>query len=108
MLGTVNIAWARMFRFPEYETSRDRIVFFSGVAAVLIAGLGTVIPNILNYLGDLRFVAAAVILLGLGLLWHSGVMRRVSHLTYYVTYHGLEGPRPSGSLSIQNFKAHLR
>ena len=88
-----------MFRFAEHENSRDRIVFFSGVAAVLIAGLATVILGILNFvLGDLRFVTVAVILLGLGLLWHSGVMRRVSHLTYYVTYHGVEEAGPAARL----------
>jgi hypothetical protein len=64
MLGMVDIAWARMFRFPEHENSRDRILFFSGVSAVLIAGFIAVILNILNFLGDVRFVAVGVILDG--------------------------------------------
>ena len=82
-----------MFRFAEHETSRDRIVFFSGVAAALIAGLAAVVLGILNFafLGDVRFGAVAVIVLGLGLLWHSGVMRRVSQFTHDVTYRGAEG-----------------
>ncbi len=74
----------------------------SGVAAVLIAGLAAVVLSILNLvvLGDARFVALAVILLGLGLLWHSGVMRCVGHFTDYVIYRGAEGSRPSGPFAI--------
>ena len=58
--------------------------------------------SLLNFvvLGDARFVALAVILLGLGLLWHSGVMRRVSDFTYGVTFHGVEGRLPGGPFAI--------
>ena len=96
-LGAIGTSWARMFRFAEHATSRDRIVFFSGVASVLIAGLAAVVLSILDFmlLGDVRVVAIAVILLGLGLLWHSGVMRRVSHFTCDVTYDGAEWARPA-------------
>jgi hypothetical protein len=101
-LGAIGTAWVRMFRFAENATSRDRIVFFSGVAAVLIAGLAAVVLSILNFmaLGDARFAAIAVILSGLGLLWHSGVMRRVSHFTYDVTYEGAEWRPSSGPFAI--------
>ena len=101
-LGTVGNAWARIFQFAEHGGSRDRVVFHSGVAATLIAGLAATVLGILNFafLGDMWFVAVAVIALGLGLLWHSRVMWRVSHFTYYVTYHGVEGSRPSGPFAI--------
>jgi hypothetical protein len=101
-LGAVGVAWARMFRFVEHETSRDRLVFSGGLAAVWTAGLAAVVLGILNFafLGDVRFAAVAVILLGLGLLWHSGIMRRVSHFTYYVAYQGVEGRRPSGPYAL--------
>jgi hypothetical protein len=100
--GAVGSVWARMFRFPGHETARDRMVFLSGVAAVLIAGLAAVLLSIFNFafLGDIRFGAVAVIVLGLGLLGHSRIMRRVSHLTHYVTYHGVKGRRPSGPFAI--------
>jgi hypothetical protein len=101
-LGAIGVAWARMFRFAEHAASRDRIVFFSGVAAVLIAGLAAVVLSILNFmvLGDSRFVAIAVILLGLGLLWHSGVMRHVSRFTSDITFDGVERSLPSGPFAI--------
>lgn len=102
MLGSVDTAWARMFRFPEHETSRDRIVIFSGHTAVLIAGLAAVVLSILNFafLGDVWFSAVAIIAMGFGLLWHSGTMRRVSHFTDYVAYHEAEGHRPHGPFAI--------
>jgi hypothetical protein len=98
MLGAIGAAWARMFRFAEHETSRDRSILLSGVAATLIAGLVAVVLGLLNFvfLGDARFIAVAVIVLGLGLLWHSRVMRHVSRFTYYVAYHGAEDRWPSG------------
>jgi hypothetical protein len=101
-LGAIGTTWARMFRFARHGTSRNRIGFFSGVAAASMAGLTAVVLSIFSFafLGDMRFVAVAVIALGLGLLWHSGVMRRVGHFTYYVTYHGVEGRRPSGPFAI--------
>jgi hypothetical protein len=102
MLGVVGTAWARMFRFAKHGTSRNQISLFSGVTAVLIAGLAAVVLNLMDFvfLGDMRFVAVSVIALGVGLLWHSGVMRRVSHFTSYVTYHGVEGHGPSGPFAI--------
>jgi hypothetical protein len=102
MLGAVGAAWTRMFRFPENETSRERIVFSSGVAAALLAGLAAVVLGILNFvaLGDTRFGAVAVIALGMGLLWHSRVMRRVHRFTYDAAYHGVERRRPSGPFAI--------
>jgi hypothetical protein len=102
MLGAVGTAWARMFRVARQKTSRNRIVFFSGLAAALVAGLTAVVLGVLNFafLGNVRFGAVAVIALGLGLLWHSGVMQRVSRFTYYVTYHGAKGRRPSGPFAV--------
>lgn len=91
-----------MFRFSEQETPRDRIVVSSSVAAVLSAGIAAIVLSILNlvFVGDVRFVAIAVMAMGVGLLWHSGLMRRVSRFTNYVTYHGMEGRRPGGPIAI--------
>jgi hypothetical protein len=101
-LGAVGGAWGRMFRFSERETPRDRIVVSTSVAAVLFAGMAAIALSILNlvFIADARFVAIAVMVLGAGLLWHSGLMRRVSCFTHYVTYHGVEGRRPSGPIAI--------
>ncbi len=102
MLGAVDVAWARMFGFPEHGTSRKRIVLFGGAAAVSIAGLAAVVLSILNFamLGDPRFAAIAVILLGAGLLWHSGPMRCVSHFTQDITYHARDRRPPSGPFAV--------
>ena len=102
MLGAVDVAWARMFGFPEHGTSRKRIVLFGGAAAVSIAGLAAVVLSILNFamLGDPRFAAIAVILLGAGLLWHSGPMRCVSHFTQDITYHARDRRPPSGPFTV--------
>ncbi len=101
-LGAVDTTWARMFRFAERETSRERTIFASGVAAASIAGLAAIVLSLLSFvfLGDTRLGALAVIVLGLGLLWHTGVVRRVSHFTHYVTYRGAEGQRPSGPFAV--------
>jgi hypothetical protein len=101
-LSVVDTAWARMFRFAEQEGSRHRIGFSSGVAAGLIAGLAAVVLGVLNLMfpGDPRFVAVAAIALGLGLVWHGRVMRRVSDFTYHVTYHGVEEHRPNGPFAL--------
>jgi hypothetical protein len=101
-LGGVIAAWGRMFRFSEHETTRDRIVVSSGVAAVLTAGIAAIVLSVLNLvlLGDVRFVAIAVMAMGVGLLLHSGLMRRVSRFTNYVTYYKVEGRQPSGSIAI--------
>ena len=82
-LGTTTSSWARMFTPAATESSRQRTVFLSGVAAVSLAGLAAIVYcGILNFafLGDLRFSGVAVIALGLGLLWHSLAMSQVSHL----------------------------
>ncbi len=102
VLGAVDTAWARMVRFTEHGTSRDRTVFFSGMAATMIAGFAAVVLGILNsaFLGYARFGAGAVVVLGLGLLWHSWVMRRVSRFTHDVTFRGVAGDRLSGLLAI--------
>ncbi|MGO8751708.1 MAG: hypothetical protein ACLQNE_37680 [Thermoguttaceae bacterium] len=102
MLGAVGDTWARMFRFAEQESSRERIGFYSGVTATWIAGLAAVLLGILNFvfLGDPRFTAVAVIALGLGLLWHSGVTRRVSRFTHDITYRGIEEHRPVGPFAV--------
>jgi hypothetical protein len=82
-LGGVGLAWARMFRFAEQETRWNRIVFSSGVTMVLIAGLAGIFLSILNlvFLAAAQFGAVAIIVLGGGLLWHSGVMYRVRRFT---------------------------
>jgi hypothetical protein len=97
-LGGVGLAWARMFRFGEQETRWDRIVFSSSVTAVSIAGLAVIFLSILNlvFLAAASFGAVAIIVLGGGLLWHSGVMQRVRRFTD----HGVEERRLSGPWAI--------
>ncbi len=98
ILAGIGRVWASMFPFAEDETPRDRSVFSSGSLAVLVAGLAGIVLGIVNlvYFTGARFGAVAVIVLGLGLLWHSGVMRRVSRFPY----HGVEGWRLRGPLAI--------
>jgi len=102
MLGAIGIVWARMFQFAEHEPSWSRIAFFSGMAAASIAGVVAVVLGILNFVfvGDVRFCAGAVVVLGLGLLWHSTVMRRVSQFTHDVIYGDEERQRPSGPFAV--------
>ncbi len=102
VLGAVSAAWGRMFHFSEHETARDRIAVSSGVILALAAGVAAVALGILNlvFLSTVQFGSIAVIALGLGLLWHSGVMRRVSRFTNYMIYHGIEGRRPTGPMAI--------
>ena len=109
VLGLAFLAWAesaprgpRMFRIAEHENSRDRIVFFSGVTAASIAGLVAIVLGLMNlvFLGDVRFGGVSVIAMGLGLLWHSGAMRRVSQFAHDVTYRGLGGRLPSGPFAM--------
>jgi len=98
MLAGVGSSWARMFGFAERPVARDRTAFFGGAAAVTIAGIAAVVLGILSlmFLAGPRFGAAAVIVLGLGLLGHSAVMWQVSRFTY----HGTETRRPHGLLAI--------
>ncbi len=98
MLGTVNIAWARMFGFAEPKASWDRGLLFDGVTVVLIAGIVAIVFSLLNlmFLTAVRFSAAAIIVLGLGLLWHSRIMGRVSRFTH----ENLEGRPLSGPVAI--------
>ena len=98
MLGAVGMVWARMVRFAEYEASADRGVFFTGAAAVLIAGITGIVLGILSlvFLAAGQLAAVAVIVLGAGLLLHSGAMRRVSRFTYQ----RVEGRRPSGPIAM--------
>ena len=98
MLGGVAWAWALRFPLAEHASRWERIGFSGGVPAVLIAGLLGIVLSILNltYFAGARLGAVAVILLGLGLLWHSGVMLGVARFTY----HMVEGRRPSGPLAI--------
>ncbi len=97
-LGGVGATWTRMFGFTERDTRRDRTMFSSGVGAVSIAGIAAILLSILNlvFFANARFGAVAVLLLGVGLLCHSGVMRLVSRFTYY----GVEGRRPTGPFAI--------
>ncbi|MHB1038675.1 MAG: hypothetical protein ACYC0Y_28970 [Pirellulales bacterium] len=101
-LGAVGTAWARLFRFDEQENSRDRVMFSSGVATVLIAGIAAVGLGILNFafLGDVRFTAATVIVLGLSLLLQSRVTRHVSEFAHDFAYRGAEVRRFSGPFAI--------
>ncbi len=100
--ATIDVAWGRMFGFLEHDTLRDRYVYFSGLAAVLVAGVTALVLSILYlaFPADLRFAAVAAIALGGGLFWHSGIMREVSCLTHDVAYHGVAGPRPRGPFSL--------
>lgn len=104
-LAGVDAAWGRMFRFLEHEkheTRRDRIAVSSSTGAVLLAGIATIILGILNlvFLANPRFMGIAVLAMGIGLLWHSGLMRQVRRFTNYVTYHGVEERRPGGPMAI--------
>ncbi len=76
MLGIIGIAWARMFRFSERETFGNRVVFSSGNAATLFAGLAAVILGILGlvYSAGASFSSVIVIVLGASLFWHGGLM----------------------------------
>jgi len=98
MLGGVARAWARRFQFAEHESRWGQIGFSGGVPAVLIAGFIAIVLSILNlmFLVGPRLGAVAIILLGLGLLWHSGVMWGVARFTY----HRQEGHRLSGPLAL--------
>jgi hypothetical protein len=97
-LGGIDRLWAGMFPFAEGETRRDRLIFTSGVWAVLVAGLVGMIVGVVNltHFTDPRFIGLGAIVLGLGLLWHSNVMRRVSRFPY----HGVEGRQLRGPLAI--------
>ena len=92
-LGGVGAAWGRMFRFSEHETHRDRIIVSSSVAAVLLGGVAAIVRDPEPRVRGRRRGSwpLRVMAMGLGLLWHSGLMRRVSRFTNYVTYHGVEG-----------------
>jgi hypothetical protein len=98
MLGGIGIAWARMFRLTEHAARWDRTVFFGGVTAVFITGLvGTILGLLgLTFTVGAWFIPLAVIVLGFGLLFHSGTMRHVSRFIHQ----GMEGRRPSGLLAI--------
>ena len=100
--ATIDIAWGRMFGFLAHDTVRDRTVYFSGLAAMLAAGVAGLVLSILYLVfpADLRFAAVAAIALGGGLFWHSGIMREISRLTHDVAYHAVAGPRPSGPFSL--------
>jgi hypothetical protein len=102
MLGTMGMVWGRMFRLAPREVSRGRLMFSSGATAVLIAGVAAIVLNILTlaFPGDIRYVAAAVIALGLGFLWHSGGMRRVSRFAHDVAFEHTPEYRPSGPFAI--------
>jgi hypothetical protein len=97
VLAGIDTAWARMFQFAGQESHQDRQAFSVGVAAVSIAGLAGIILSILNLMfqAGARFGAVAVVVLGVGLLWHSNLMLRVSR-----SYHEAEGHRLGGPLSV--------
>jgi hypothetical protein len=98
MLGIVDIVWARMFRFTEPNESWSRGLLFTDATVLLIAGIVAIVFSGLNlmFLTAERFSAAAIIVMGLGLLWHSRTMRRVSRFTH----DSLEGRRLSGPVAI--------
>ena len=87
---------------PNMERRGSGSCFSAAPAVVSIAGLAAVVLSILNFamLGDPRFAAIAVILLGAGLLWHSGPMRCVSHFTQDITYHARDRRPPSGPFTV--------
>ncbi len=96
-LGSVGAIWARMFRFAEHETLRERIAYFGGLAAAVIAGVAAVVLGILNlaFVADVRLTAIAVLALGLGLLCTRCHVAR-DQFTHDARYHGAEAIRPSG------------
>ncbi len=97
-LGGIDRFWAGMFPFAEGETRRDRLIFTGGIWAVIVAGLVGIILGVVNltHFTDPRFVGLGIIVLGLGLLCHSEVMRRVSRFPY----HGVEGRQLRGPAAI--------
>ena len=97
-LGAIDRLWAHMFPFAEGESRRDRTIFGSSNWVVIAAGLIGAIVGIVNLtrFTDPRFLAIAVILLGLGLFCHSEIMRRVSRFPY----HGVEGRQLRGPLAL--------
>jgi hypothetical protein len=97
-LGGIDRVWARMFPFAEGETRRDRTFFSGGTWAVMVAGLLGILVGILNlaHPTGARFGALAAIVFGLGLLWHSVIMKRVSRFPY----HGVEGRDLRGPLAL--------
>jgi hypothetical protein len=102
-LAGIGTAWARTFQFSRRESRWARIVFFGGLAAVLIAGLAGIVLGILNlaFVPEVRFGAPAVILLGLGLLSHSAVMWHVNRFSCFGVEHGrLNGPLAINALSV--------
>jgi hypothetical protein len=98
ILAGIGRRWAFMFPFAEHETRQERRFFSFGFFALLIAGLAGIILGIFNlaYVSGARFGALTAVVLGLGLLWHSFVMRRVSRFPY----HGIEGHRLRGPLAL--------
>jgi hypothetical protein len=98
VLAGIDIGWSGMFRITGIEKPRDRVVFSGGIATVLVAGCLGIILGILSlmYFGGTWFGAVAVMFLGLGLLGHSGVMRRIS----FVTHRNVGGIHASGPLAI--------
>ena len=91
-----------MFRFSEHETARDRVAIASGVAAVFGAGAAAIVLGVLDLMfpGNALLTSIAVLALGVGLLWHGGITRRVRRFTDYVMYHGVEERRPVGPIAI--------
>jgi len=101
-LGDVGAVWTRMFQRPQTETRPRRMGFASGVFAAWTTGLIAVVLGVLLLLfpGSFRYGAGAAIAVGVGLLWHSEVMWRVSRFTHDVFYRGMEERPLIGPLSI--------
>jgi hypothetical protein len=101
-LATVDVAWGRMFGFLNRATSWERMMCLSGLAAAASAAIAAMVLCVLNLVfpADLRLSAVAIILLGGGLLWHSGIMRAVSRLSHEVSYRGHLLHRPGGPLGL--------
>ena len=106
-LSAIDEAWGRMFGFPQHATMQDRTVYFGGMTAALGTGLAALVLSILFMVFPAAIWLAAVtmLVLGAGLLCHSGIMQQVSGLTHDVAVHGAEGPRanepfPFGLLSL--------
>ncbi len=91
-LSGIDEGWGRMFGFPQHGTMQDRIVYFGGMAAALIAGLAAPALSVLDMLfpAVTLLAAVAVLVLGAGLVCHSGIMQQVSRLTHDVAFHGIE------------------
>lgn len=101
-LGTMDIAWERMFRFTDRQAAGAWRAYYGGTVAVLAAGVVAIVLGIVNlvFLADVRLAAVAVIAMGVGLFLHSGIVYSVSLLTHEAAYSSEAGVRPAGPFAF--------